>query len=107
MLVSKEIWENYPFPELITPPTKLALKLQERIKYMFGIIVEPVIIRQSASYYKTIAFRPLWNMRTKCNYYGIASYEQASEMASKPYWNVLDYQLFNIKKDRKIIKIIY
>jgi len=106
MFVNNEIRESYPFPELIAPPTKLAIKLQERIKYMFGIIVEPVIFRQPGSYYKTIAFRPLWNMRTKCNRYAIASYEPANEMAKKQAWHVLDHQLFELKT-KKTIKVIY
>ena len=96
---------NFPFPEVLQPPTKLALKLQDRIKYMFGITVEPVIIRQPQSYYKTIAFRHLWEMR--CNRYCIASYEQASIMIEKSAWQVLDNPLFDQPNNRIITKFIY
>ena len=98
---------NFPFPEVLQPPTKLALKLQDRIKYMFGITVEPIIIRQPQSYYKTIAFRHLWSMKTECNKYCIASYEKANIMIEKSAWHVLDNDLFSIKNEKTIIKIIY
>ena len=107
MLVNDQIRSNFPFPDLLTEPTKLALKLQKRIKYMFGITVEPVIIRQSASYYKTIAFRYLWRMQTKCGQYGIASYEQAKDMGEKSAWHVLDSPLFEQPQNEIKIKFIY
>ena len=107
MLVTDQIRSNFPFPELLTEPTKLALKLQERIKYMFGITVEPVIDRQSASYYKTIAFRHLWSMKTKCGKYCIASYECASEMGKKSAWHVLDYPLFDQPQNDIKTKFIF
>ena len=107
MLVDDIIRANFPFPEVLQPPTKLALKLQERIKYMFGITVEPVIIRQPQSYYKTIAFRHLWSMKTECNKYCIASYEQANIMIEKSAWHVLDNPLFDQPDNRIITKFIY
>ena len=106
-IITEQIRANFPFPERTQEPTKLALILQERIKYMFGITVEPIVIRQPGSYYKTIAFRHLWEMRTICNSYGIACYEQAGVMAKKSAWHVLDSPLFEHPDSEIIIKFIY
>ena len=107
MLVNDEIRANIPFPEFKQKPTKLALKLQERIKYMFGITVEPIIIRRPQSYYKTASFSPLFSMKTLNNKYQISSYEQAKEMARKSAWHVLDFLLFKEPRSKTITKIIY
>lgn len=84
------IFEQVPFPEVVARPSGLALKLQERIKYMFGIIVEPIILRHPGSYFKTQAFRYSWSMTTPCGRYEIACYEPAVAMAEQPAWHVLD-----------------
>ena len=107
MLVNDKIRANFPFPELIKMPTSLAIKLQQRIKYMFGITVEPVIIRKEESYFKTAAIGPLWSMRTKCGKYIISSCEKAAEMGAKSAWHVLDHPLFKCKNDLEITKFIY
>lgn len=99
--------KNLPFPEVAKPPTKMVLKLQERIKYMFGITVDPVIIRKKESYHKTNQFRHLWSMRTKNGQYEISSYEKAGDMAKKAYWQVLDQDLFNKPNSLIITKFIY
>lgn len=84
------IFEQVPFPDVVTRPSGLALKLQERIKYMFGIDVEPIILRHPGSYFKTRAFRYSWSMLTPCGRYEIACYEPAVAMADKTAWHVLD-----------------
>jgi len=104
-----KIFEQIPFPERITKPSALTLVLQERIKYMFGIIVEPIIIRHPGSFYKTRDFRYCWSMKTKCSKYEIACYEPATIMAEKKAWRVLDQiSLLEYKNNGRIIgKVIY
>ena len=104
MIITDIIRANFPFQEVLKPPTKLAIKLQGRIKYMFGITVEPIIIRQPQSYYKTIAFRPLWNLKTEDNKYQIISFEKAVAMSKKSYWQVLDSKLFEIPNGYKQVE---
>ena len=103
------IYEQVPFPDVLKKPSTLALLLQERIKYMFGIIVEPVILRHPGSYYKTRAFRYSWSMQTPCGRYEIACYEKATTMAQKVAWHVLDQvSLLKYQGEGRIIgKVIY
>lgn len=103
------IFEQVPFPGAIERPSKLALILQERIQYMFGITVEPVIIRHPGSYYKTRDFRYCWSMKTPCGRYEIACYEPAAEMAKKSAWHVLDHlPMLKYQSDGRIIgKVVY
>ncbi len=102
------IFEQVPFPGAVRQPSKLALLLQERIKYMFRITVEPVIIRHPGSFYKTRDFRYLWSMITPCGHFEIACYETAQVMSEKPAWHILDqYDLLKYKHDRIIGKVIY
>lgn len=79
-----------PFPEVIEEPTALAKKLQERIQIMFGIVVEPVVIRHPGSYYKTTEFRFLWSMQTPCGRFEIGCFETAKSMIEKDAWRVYD-----------------
>ncbi len=103
------IYEQVPFPAELKYPSALALKLQERIKYMFGIAVEPVIIRHPGSFYKTRDFRYCWSMQTLCGRFEIACYEPAAYMATRPAWHVLDQvSLFKYQKKGRVIgKVIY
>lgn len=103
------IYEQVPFPGAVMQPSALALLLQNRIKYMFGITVEPVIVRHAGSFYKTRDFRYCWSMLTVCGRFEIACYEPASVMAEKPAWHVLDqYDLLKYKSECGIIgKVIY
>ena len=107
MLINDEILENFPFPEMRRKPTKLTIKLQERIKYMFGITVEPVIIRQPESYKKTEDFRYLWKMKTICGKYCIACHETAIKMSERKAWHVMDSKIFYDPFDQSITKFIY
>lgn len=103
------IYEQVPFPGIVIKPSALALLLQDRIKYMFGIIVEPVIVRHPGSFYKTRDFRYCWSMQTPCGRYEIACYEPARVMAEKPAWHVLDQvSLLKYQGEVGIIgKVIY
>jgi hypothetical protein len=103
------VFKQVPFPAHVRRPSKLAALLAERIKYMFEIEVEPVIIRHPGSYYKTREFRFNWSMRTYCGRYEIACYEPAGEMARKPAWHVLDQvPLLAYQSNTRITgKIIY
>ena len=103
------IYEQVPFPEVVKNPSALALLLQKRIKYMFNIIVEPIIIRHSGSYYKTREFRYAWSMQTPCGRYEIACIEPAKYMGKRSAWYVLDQMsLANyMGKGRTIGKVIY
>ena len=102
------ILEQVPFPGAVRQPSTLALLLQDRIKYMFGITVEPVIVRHPGSFYKTRAFRYCWSMKTPCGRYEIACYETAAVMAQRPAWHVLDQMsLLEYQHDRIIGKVIY
>jgi hypothetical protein len=102
------IYEQIPFPEVVKEPSALVLELQRRIKFMFGIDVEPSIIRHPGSYYKTRAFRYLWSMKTPCGRYEIACFEPARVMAVKPAWHVIDWQLLAYRNEWPTTgKVIY
>lgn len=102
------IYKTIPFVEVESKPTKLALKLQERIRGMFGIEVEPIIIRWPGSFSKTGEFRYVWSMRTECGRYEIACVETAIDMAQKKEWRVLDSKLIGYHSHgRRIGKVIY
>lgn len=102
------IYEQIPFPEVVIKPSSLVLELQRRIEYMFGITVEPVIIRHPGSYYKTREFRYLWSMQTPCGRYEIACFEPAADMATKPAWHVIDLPLLAYRSKWPITgKVVY
>lgn len=75
---------------------------------MFGIDVEPVIIREKGSYNKKF-FRLNWSMKTPCGQYEISCIETVDVMISKNTWRVIDEITYLVypNEDGVIGKIIY